>query len=47
MGDFTGFSFGGVHSSDLGITRVSGGDRYEEKLHPEVSDRTAEKEFLT
>lgn len=42
MGDFTGFSFGGVHSSDLGITRVSGGDRYEEKLHPEVSDRTAE-----
>lgn len=42
MGDFTGFSFGGVHSSGLGITRVSGGDRYEEKLHPEVSDRTAE-----
>ena len=42
MGDFTGFSFGGVHSSDMGITRVSGGDRYEEKLHPEVSDRTAE-----
>lgn len=42
MGDFTGFSFGGVHSSDLGITRVSGGDRYEEKLHPEISDRTAE-----
>lgn len=42
MGDFTGFSFGGAHSSDLGITRVSGGDRYEEKLHPEVSDRTAE-----
>ena len=42
MGDFLGFTFGGTHISDLGITRVSGGDRYEEKLHPEVSDRTAE-----
>ena len=42
MGDFLGFTFGGIHSSDLGITRVSGGDRYEEELHPEVSDRTAE-----
>ena len=42
MGDFLGFSFGGVHSSDLGITRVSGGDRYDEQLHPEIKDRTAE-----
>lgn len=42
MGDFLGFTFGGVHSSDLGITRVSGGDRYEEQLHPEIKDRTAE-----
>ena len=42
MGDFLGFTFGGVHSSDLGITRVSGGDRYEEELHPEIKDRTAE-----
>ena len=41
-GDFLGFTFGGVHSSDLGITRVSGGDRYEEQLHPEIKDRTAE-----
>ena len=42
MGDFLGFTFGGVHSSDLGITRVSGGDRYDEELHPEIKDRTAE-----
>ena len=42
MGDFLGFTFGGVHSSDLGITRVSGGDRYDEQLHPEIKDRTAE-----
>ena len=42
MGDFLGFTFGGVHSSDLGITRVSGGDRYDEALHPEIKDRTAE-----
>lgn len=42
MGDFLGFTFGGYHSSDLGITRVSGGDRYNEQLHPEIKDRTAE-----
>lgn len=42
MGDFTGFKFGGVHSSELGITRVSGGDRYDEQLYPEIKDRTAE-----
>lgn len=42
MEDFTGFTFGGVHSSDLGIIRVSGGDRYDENLHPEIKDRTAE-----
>ena len=42
MGDFLGFTFGRVHSSDLGITRVSGGDRYDEQLHPEIKDRTAE-----
>ena len=42
MGDFTGFTFGNVRSSDLGIYRVSGGDRYEEGLHPEIKDRTVE-----
>ena len=42
MGDFLGFTFGDDHSSDLGITRVSDGDRYDEQLHPEIKDRTAE-----
>lgn len=42
MGDFTGFTFGDVHSSEVGIIRVSGGDRYDEELHPEIKDRTAE-----
>ena len=47
MGDFTSFSFGDWHSSDpeTGIVivyRVSGGDRYDEELHPEIKDRTAE-----
>lgn len=42
MGDFTGFTFGGIHSSDLGITRVSSSNRYNEKLQPEIKDRTAE-----
>lgn len=37
--DFVGFSFNGVHSSDLGILRVSDGDRYTEELYPEIEDR--------
>lgn len=47
MGDFTGFSFGNWHSTDpntgvVEVYRVSGGDRYDEELHPEINDRTAE-----
>lgn len=42
MGDFIGFKFGGKHISDFGIIRVSGGDRYEEELQPEIKDITAE-----
>ena len=42
MGDFLGFTFGNVKSSDLGIYRVSDGDRYKDTLHPEIKDRTAE-----
>lgn len=47
MGDFTGFSFGDWHSTDpetgvVEVIRVSSGDRYEEQLHPEIKDRTAE-----
>ena len=47
MGDFTGFSFGDWSSTDpqhgvVKVLRVSGGDRYNETLHPEIKDRTAE-----
>ena len=42
MGDFTGFTFGGKTSSELGIVRVSGGDRYNEELQPEIKDISAE-----
>ena len=38
-GDFLGFSFDGIHSSQLGITRVSEGDRYSEPLTPEMEDK--------
>ena len=44
MSDFTGFTFGNVNTSDLGIVRVSSGDRYEEELHPEIKDITADVE---
>ena len=45
-GDFLGFTFiinGEAHKSqDLGITRVSDGDRYNEPLIPEIEDKTIE-----
>lgn len=45
-GDFTGFTFvyGGkaYTTEDLGITRVSDGDRYNEPLIPEIEDKTIE-----
>lgn len=41
--DFLAFSFNGKHSyDDFGIYRTSGGDRYEEKLVPNMNDKTAE-----
>lgn len=42
MGDFIGFTFGGKHIADLGVIRVSEGDRYEQEIFPELKDRTAE-----
>ena len=39
-GDFIGFTYGGVHSSELGIMRVSNGSRYSETLLPEFSNKT-------
>ncbi len=40
--DFIGFTFDGVHSSELNILRVSDGDRYEEVLLPDIEDKTVE-----
>jgi hypothetical protein len=33
-GDFIGFTLGNVHSSELGLVRVSDGSRYNEDLLP-------------
>lgn len=41
QGDYIGFSFGGVHSSSLGIVRVSDGNRYTQNLFPSFSDSTS------
>lgn len=41
-GDFLGFKFAGVHSSDLNIVRTSNGDRFDEQIIPEVKDVTVE-----
>ena len=38
-GDFLGFSFDGIHSSRLGITKVSDGSRYNESLTPDFEDK--------
>ena len=39
-GDFIGFTFNDIHSSVLGVVRVSDGSRYNEDLLPSFSDRT-------
>ena len=39
-GDFLGFTFDDVHSSELGITRISDGSRYTENLLPTIQDKT-------
>lgn len=41
-GDFTGFTFGNKHSSELGITRISNGSRYDENLLPTMQDKTVQ-----
>lgn len=40
--DFIGFSFKGIHSSKLGIVRVSDGSRYNDNLLPTSQDKTAQ-----
>ena len=42
QGDFLGFTLGDIHSSQLNITRVSSGDRYEDILLPQLKDTTIE-----
>lgn len=39
-GDFLGFQLGKIHSSQLNITRVSNGDRYNENLSSNFTDVT-------
>jgi predicted phage tail component-like protein len=41
-GDYIGFSYNGVHSSELGIMRVSDGSRYNENLLPTSKDITVQ-----
>lgn len=41
-GDFIGFSFDGHSSSELGIVRVSNGNRYEDNLLPTFQDSTVQ-----
>ena len=40
-GDFISFSYNGVHSTDLGIVRVSSSNRYNDQLIPTSQDKTA------
>lgn len=42
MDDFVGFSFGGVHSSTLGIIRTSEGSRYNQNLLPTIQEQTVQ-----
>lgn len=41
-GDYIGFTFGGVHSSELGLMRVSDGSRYSQDLLPPLQDKVAQ-----
>ena len=39
-GDFIGFTFNNIHSSDMGIIRTSDGSRFNENLLPTFADKT-------
>lgn len=41
-GDYIGFTFGDVHSSELGLVRVSDGSRYNTDLLPPLEDKVAQ-----
>lgn len=42
-GDYLGFTYNGVHSSELGIFRVSEGGRFSESLLPNSQDKTVQR----
>jgi hypothetical protein len=42
-GDYLGFQFAGRHSRDLGLYRVSDGDRYNDVSIPNFTDNTSPK----
>lgn len=42
-GDFIGFSYDGIHSSELGLVRVSDGSRYNDNLLPALKPEVIEK----
>ena len=42
MQDYIGFTYNGVHSSDLGIVRVSNGSRFDENLLPTMQEKTVQ-----
>lgn len=44
LNDFCGFTYNGIHTSELNITRVSNGSRYNETLTPAFQDKTAQIE---
>ena len=41
-GDYLGFTFNGIHSSQLGIVRISEGSRFNENLLPIIQDKTVQ-----
>ena len=42
MSDFIGFTYNGVHSSELGIYRTSNGGRYDDNITATMNDKVAE-----
>ena len=41
-GDYIGFTYNGIHSSELGLVRVSNGSRYDESLLPVSQDKVVQ-----
>ena len=42
MEDFVGFTYNGVHSSDLKIYRTNSGDRYDDNITATMTDKTVD-----